>query len=90
MEKPVWSVRLSPDGALLAVAGYDCKLSLTLTLTRTLTLTLTLTLTRYDCKLSLFQAHPPFELLQEIKHTSSVGPAFIWTCRFSRDGGPAR
>ena len=26
-DKPVWCVRLSNNGALLAVAGYDCKLT---------------------------------------------------------------
>jgi WD40 repeat protein len=26
--KPVWCVRFSPDGSLLAVAGYDCRLTL--------------------------------------------------------------
>ena len=57
--KPVWSVRLSPNGRLLAAAGYGFKMVL------------------YDTA--------TLQLLQEIKYTSKIGPAFIWSMAFSDD-----
>ena len=97
-DKPVWCVRLSNNGALLAVAGYDCKLTVYDCSSRPEDRNFCAPLQvmgrrRHHNHHHHHHHHHHLHLastsccapLQSIKYESTGGPAFIWSCAFSAD-----